>query len=126
MGETVVFTVTLTNSGTANATNVVLTDVIHPKLEERLADQLQGHGHYNAATRVWTVNVGVLAPNETVTVVITGMTSACRVPPANRALPYTITNMAMVRSRKAPRGVQRSDGGRVYFLPGEVPEPGTC
>ncbi len=30
MGETVVFTVTVKNSGTANATNVVLTDGIRP------------------------------------------------------------------------------------------------
>ncbi len=34
----------------------------------------KGTANYNAATRVWTVNVGVLGPNETVTVVITAKT----------------------------------------------------
>ena len=51
MGETVVFTVTVTNEGTANATDVVLTDVIHPKLENVTLTSTKGTTSYDPATR---------------------------------------------------------------------------
>jgi uncharacterized repeat protein (TIGR01451 family) len=121
-GETVVFTVTVTNRGNANATQTVITDVIHPKLENVTVTVSKGTGSYDATTRVWTANVGILAPNETVTVVITGMT--VRVPAAE--LPYTITNMATVDFLEgAPRNSNEVSVRVDYFLPGEIPEAST-
>ena len=121
-GETVVFTVTVTNRGNANATQTVITDVIHPKLENVTVTVSKGTGSYDATTRVWTANVGILAPNETVTVVITGMT--VRVPAAE--LPYTITNMATVDFLEgAPRNSNDVSVRVDYFLPGEIPEAST-
>jgi uncharacterized repeat protein (TIGR01451 family) len=125
-GETVVFTVTAMNQGTANANDVILTDVIHPKLEEVTLAASKGTTSYDAATRMWTVNVGTLAPNETVTVVITGKT--VRVPAAE--LPYQITNKATVTFREHEGHTQAHESNVVtvdvmYFLPGEVPEAST-
>lgn len=129
MGETVVFTVTLKNSGTANATNVVLTDGISPNLEEVSLTTSKGTASYNAATRVWTVNVGVLGPNETVTVVITAKTIRLAEIPTGKpeTLLYTITNMATVAfTEGAPRQSNEVTVDVYYFfMPNEVPEPGT-
>ena len=122
MGETVVFTVTVTNQGTANANDVVLTDVIHPKLEGVTLTSTKGETSYDPATRKWTVTVGLLAPNETVTVVIQGLT--VRVPASE--LPYQITNSAVVAFKEgAARESNQVTVDVVYHAPGEIPEPGT-
>ena len=122
MGETVVFTVTVTNDGTANATDVVLTDVIHPKLEGVTLTSTKGTASYDPATRKWTVVVGLLAPNETGTVVIKGVTA--RVPAAE--LPYQITNAAVVAFKEgAARESNQVTVDVVYYGPGEIPEAST-
>ena len=121
-GETLVFTVTVTNRGTANANDVIITDGIHPKLENVTLSSTKGTTSYDAATRMWTVNVGLLAPNETVTVVITGQ--SVRVPA--QELPYQITDTATVDFREgAPRNSNEVVVDVVYFQPGEVPEAST-
>lgn len=129
MGETVVFTITLKNSGTANATNVVLTDVISPKLEEVTLTASKGAASYDAATRMWTVEVGVLGPNEMVTVVITAKTVRLSEIPTGlpETLLYTVNNMATVAfTEGAPRQSNNVTVDVYYFIPpNEVPEPGT-
>jgi len=71
---------------------------------------------------MWTVNVGLLAPNETVTIVITGKTMRVEA----KDLPYQITNTAQVVFREgAPRNSNEVIVDVVYFLPGEVPEAST-
>jgi hypothetical protein len=68
------------------------------------------------------VTVGELAPAETVTVTING--TAANVPAEQ--LPYTIANEAVVSfTEGAPRTSNRVTVTVVYFLPGEIPEPGT-
>ncbi len=122
MGEAVVFTVTVANKGTANATNVIVTDAIHPKLEYVTLTSSKGTTSYDAATQMWTVNIGILAPNETVTIVISGL--AKRVD--NGDLPYKISNTAQVKfTEGAPRNSNEVLVDVVYFLPGEVPEAST-
>ena len=127
MGETVVFTVTVTNEGTATATNVVLTDAISDKLEGVSATSSKGTAHFDPATRKVTVNVGELAPGEVVKLVITGMTVRIQITSGMNLNPlYTIENLAVVaftegRSRES----NRVTVDVVYFMPGEIPEPGT-
>jgi uncharacterized repeat protein (TIGR01451 family) len=122
VGETVVFTVTVTNEGTANATDVVVTDVIHPRLESVTLATSKGTTSYDPATRKWTVVVGVLAPKEMVTVVITGVTA--KVP--GDELPYQITNTAVVGFKEgASRESNKVIVDVVHHFPGEIPEPGT-
>jgi uncharacterized repeat protein (TIGR01451 family) len=121
MGETVVFTITVTNEGTANATDVVLTDVIHPKLENVTLTSTKGTTSYDPATRKWTVVVGVLAPKETVTIVIKGV--AVRVPTAE--LPYQITNAAVVGFKEGAARESNKVTVDVVYTPPQIPEPGT-
>gem|GEM_PF-1771655 len=119
VGETVVFTVTVTNRGTANATDVVLSDVISTKLENVTLTTSKGTPSYDATTRQWTVNVGVLAPNETVTVNIKGMT-------VRQTPPYQIVNTAVVAFKEgAARQSNTVTVDVVYFFPGEIPEAST-
>ena len=122
MGETVVFTVTVTNRGTANANDVVITEPIDPKLEGATLTTSKGTASYNTATRVWTVNVGLLAPGETVTIVVTGKTARI----ADKDLPYQIGNTATVAFREGiARNSNRATVDVVYFFPGEIPEAST-
>jgi uncharacterized repeat protein (TIGR01451 family) len=122
VGESVVFTVTVTNDGTANATDVVLSDVIHPKLQDVTLTSTKGTASYDPATRKWTVTVGVMAPKETVTVVIKGLTVT--VPAAE--LPYQITNSAVVAFKEgAARESNLVTVDVVAFPPGEIPEAST-
>ena len=119
IGDSVVFTVTVTNQGNANATNVVITDPISATLEAVTVTSSKGTAIYDPATRIITVNIGTLAPGETVTVIIKGRTA--RITP-----PYQIINIAVVAfkegtSRQSPPATIDV----VDFFPGEVPEPGT-
>ena len=119
VGENVVFTVIVTNQGNANATNVVITDPISAMLEDVTVTTSKGTATFDAVTRIITVNIGTLAPNETVTIVIKGRTA--RVAP-----PYQIVNMAVVAFKEgAARQSNPVTVDVVYMLPGEVPEPGT-
>ena len=119
--ETLVFTVMVTNRGTANANDVVVTDAIHPRLDNVTLTSTKGSTSYDSVTRVWTVNVGVLAPNETVTIVIRGR--AVGVSQAD--LPYQITNMGTVAFLE---GVARNSNivvVDVLPVPTDIPEAGT-
>ena len=62
VGDTITFTVTLTNTGPASATNVSVTDLLPDGLSYAGASPNQGI--YDAPTGVWTV--GTLASNATV------------------------------------------------------------
>lgn len=123
MGETIVFTVTATNNGTATAHNVVVTDTIHPKLSGVTLTTSKGTASYDVATRVWTVLIGTLAPGESVTIVLTG-TSAVVIP---QELPYGITNTAILGYEEGSPRISNTVGVTVVGapLPSEIPEPGT-
>ena len=118
IGESVVFTVTVTNEGTANATDVVLTDTIHPMLEGVTLSTTKGTTSYDPATRMWTVSVGVLAPQETVAVVIKGKA-------ANGKTPYQITNSAVVAFKEGAARQSNIVTVDVVSFPSDIPEPGT-
>ena len=118
IGESVVFTVTVTNEGTANATDVVLTDTIHPMLEGVTLSTTKGTTSYDPATRMWTVSVGVLAPQETVAVVIKGKA-------ANGKTPYQITNSAVVAFKEGGARQSNIVTVDVVSFPSDIPEPGT-
>ena len=118
VGETIVFTVKVTNEGTANATDVVVTDMIHPMLVEVTVSSSKGTTSYDPATRGWTVNVGVLAPQETVTVTITGKA-------ASGKTPYQITNSAVVGFKEGESRQSNIVTVDVVSFPSDIPEPGT-
>jgi uncharacterized repeat protein (TIGR01451 family) len=122
-GESLVFTVTVTNRGTANANDVVITDVIHQRLESVTLTASRGTTSYDSGARMWTVTVGLLAPNDAVTIVITGRTVRVEA----HELPYQVTNMATVVFREHQGHQQAHESNVVvidvvYFFPDEIPE----
>lgn len=80
VGETITFTVTLTNNGPQDATGVQLTDQLPPSFTFIAATTSQGT--YNPATGLWTV--GPLANGATVTLTIDAVV-ATAAPSVNRA-----------------------------------------
>ncbi len=123
--ETIVFTVRVTNSGTANASNVVITDMIHPKLVNVTATTTQGTAVYDSVTRMLTVTVGELAPGAEVVVTITGKTAPVA-PGTKVPFEYLITNAATVSfAEGAPRESNEVSVTVRALAPEEIPEPGT-
>jgi uncharacterized repeat protein (TIGR01451 family) len=119
--ESLLFTVTVTNRGTANATNVLLTDPIHPKLENLTFTASKGTVSYDSTTRLLTVNVGVLSPAETVTINIRGR--AVGAPKSE--LPYQITDMATVAFQEGAARNSNLVTVDVLRPPAEIPEAST-
>jgi uncharacterized repeat protein (TIGR01451 family) len=118
-GDPIVFTVTLKNNGTANATGVKITDTVHPKLENVQVATTKGVASYDPATRLASVDVGVLAPAEVVIVTISGTAASAD------QLPYDITNTATV---SFDQGTPRTSNQVVVTVdapPFVIPEPGT-
>ncbi len=121
-GDPVVFTVTLRNEGTAAATNVVVTDQVPPRLDAVTVSASKGAVVYDSVTRLVTLTVGQLNPGETVILTIKGKAAYVKA----SETPYTLNNEAVVSfTEGAPRTSNRVTVTVVYFLPGEVPEPGT-
>jgi uncharacterized repeat protein (TIGR01451 family) len=72
VGDTVTFTVSVTNEGPAEATNVQLTDALPDGLDYESDDPSQGS--FNASTGVWTV--GTLADGASATLELSATVSA--------------------------------------------------
>ena len=118
-GESVVFTVTLRNDGTAAATNVVVTDLVPPRLDAVIVTATKGTAVYDPVTRLITLTVGQLNPAETVTTTVSGKA-------ASVGSTYTLVNEAVVSfSEGAPRTSNRVTVTVQSVPPGEIPEPGT-
>lgn len=122
MGDPIVFTVTVRNDGTATATNVVVTDQVPTRLDAVAVSTTKGSAVYDTTTRLVTVTIGQLAPAETVIITVKG--NAARVQASET--PFPLNNEAVVHfTEGAPRTSNLVTVMVVYFLPGEIPEPGT-
>ena len=73
-GDTVTFDITVTNNGTANATNVDLTDLIPSGLTATVNNGGITQGSYDATTGLWTI--GSLANGASATLTIEGIVNA--------------------------------------------------
>ncbi len=123
--ETLTYKVTVINNGTATANNVVVTDEISPRLYDAVVTATKGMVSYDAATRVWSVAVGELAPGEQVVVTITAktepVTSSMHVP-----FSYDLTNVATVSFTEGTARDSNEVTVRVRAMaPEDIPEPGT-
>ncbi len=121
-GDPVIFTVTVRNDGPAAATNVVVSDQVPPKLNDVTVTATRGAVAYDPVTRLATLNVGQLNPGESAVMTIRGTAAYV---PANET-PYQIKNTAVVSfTEGAPRQSNEVIVTVKYFMPGEIPEPGT-
>lgn len=66
VGDTITFTITLSNNGPDTATNVTVQDLLPAGLSVVTATPSQGN--YNSGTGVWTVGTVTLAPARTLTI----------------------------------------------------------
>ena len=72
-GTTLKYTITVTNAGPSDATNVVVTDALDPALlTPTYTVAINGGGPSAPAAWTGSVNLGTLSPGDTVDVVITG------------------------------------------------------
>ncbi len=118
----VTFTITVTNRGNANATGVVVSDVIDENLENVSVSSDTGTASYDESTRTATVDLGTLAPQQVA--IITIRASAKNVSAA--MLPLDIPNTAtLIFDQGNPRQSNEVVVTVVYFLPGEIPEGNT-
>ena len=118
----VTFTITATNRGNANATGVMVTDVIDENLENVSVSADTGTATYDEDTRTVTANLGTLAPQQVA--IITVKARAKNV--SESLLPLDIHNTAtLIFDQGNPRQSNDATVTVVYFLPGEVPEGNT-
>lgn len=99
VGDTITFTVTVTNNGPNTAHSVKLTDSFPVSPELTYVSATTSQGSYNAGTGVWTVgtvNVGA-ANKQTLTI-----TATVNRPATPGALPATLTNTATVTGVDEP------------------------
>jgi uncharacterized repeat protein (TIGR01451 family)/fimbrial isopeptide formation D2 family protein len=93
VGDTITFTVTVTNNGPSIAHNVEITDTFPSSSELTFLSATPSQGSYDSGTGVWTVgtvNVGA-ANKKTLT-----LTARVNAPATPGAIPATLTNTATV------------------------------
>ena len=98
VGDTITFTVTLTNNGPNTAHNVKLTDTFPVSAELTYVGATPSQGSYNAGTGIWTVGTVAVGAANAQTLTITATVNA----PTPPALPATLTNTATVTGADEP------------------------
>ncbi len=91
-GETVTFTITVTNKGTAAAPNVTVTDTINPPLIFVSASATQGS--FTVTGNVVRFTIGTVNPGQIITLTVVTRVSPDAQPPLD------ITNLAMLNNGK--------------------------
>jgi uncharacterized repeat protein (TIGR01451 family) len=84
VGDTITYTITVTNDGPNDATNVIVRDIVPPQVRVRSSSRTEGS--YDPATGIWTV--GTIPAGATETLIITVVVTSPN-PKANTA---TITH----------------------------------
>jgi large repetitive protein len=114
VGDTITFTVTVTNNGPNTAHNVQLTDTFPVSAELTYVTATPSQGSYDAGTGVWTVgtvNVGA-ANKQTLTI-----TATVNAPTTAGALPATQTNTATVTGAGEPDPNPGNNTGTATLTP---------
>jgi len=97
VGDTITFTVTVTNIGPNTAHNVKLTDSFPVSPELTYVSASPGQGAYDAGTGIWTVGTVGVGAVKTLTI-----TATVNAPATPGALPATLTNRATVTGVDEP------------------------
>jgi uncharacterized repeat protein (TIGR01451 family)/LPXTG-motif cell wall-anchored protein len=93
-GEIVVWTITVTNPGSINATNIILVDNMPAVVEIQSVTATNGSITFNGQQVTYTQ--AVLSPGETVTLTITTRVRD------DAVLPFTLTNSATITNSENP------------------------
>jgi len=114
VGDTITFTITVTNNGPSIAHSVEITEKFPPSSELTYLSATPSQGSYNAGTGLWTVgtvNVGA-ANKQTLT-----LTAKVNAPSTSDAVPATLTNSATVTKADEPDPNPGNNTGTVSETP---------
>ena len=112
VGDTITFTVTVTNNGPNIAHNVKLTDSFPVSAELTCVSAMPSQGSYTAGTGIW--DVGTVGVGATKTLAITATVNA---PTTAGALPATQTNTATVTGADEPDPNPGNNTGTATLTP---------
>ncbi len=114
VGDTITFTVTVSNNGPNTAHNVKLTDSFPVSAELTYVSATPSQGSYNAGTGVWTVGTVAVGAANKQTLTITATVNA---PTTAGALPATQTNTATVTGADEPDPNPGNNTGTATLTP---------
>ena len=115
VGDIVVFTIDVINPNPVAIGNVVVGDVLSPLVDYLSASVPRGSFSYDAGARTWTLNLGVMGPEERLTLTITARVNERAQPP------NTLLNTAVLTSSL---GITQSNTTNTLIVPGELPGTG--
>ena len=104
VGQNLIYTVTVSNGGPSNSTNVQVVDTLPAGVSFISAVASQGTGCNNVANTV-TCDLGTIAPNQSATITITVLVDLALNPGGSTI----ITNTATVTSTEDPQGPQTEE-----------------
>ena len=115
VGDIVVFTIDVINPNPVAISNVVVGDALSPLVDYLSASVPRGSFSYDASTRMWTLNLGAMGPEERLTLTITTRVNERAQPP------NTLLNTAVLTSGL---GITQSNTTNTLIVPGELPGTG--
>jgi uncharacterized repeat protein (TIGR01451 family) len=115
VGDIVVFTIDVINPNPVAISNVVVGDALSPLVDYLSASVPRGSFSYDAGTRMWTLNLGAMGPEERLTLTITTRVNERAQPP------NTLLNTAVLTSSL---GITQSNTTNTLIVPGELPGTG--
>ncbi len=117
IGDTVNYTINVRNPNNAVMTDAVALDVLDYRLDYVNAVPQKGSVSYDAGSRTVRIELGDLAPNETVSVIVTVRINN------NAQAPDRIANVADVIASNV-NGATRSNSANIQVIPDEIPTTG--
>lgn len=114
-GDIVVFTIEVINPNPVSLSNVSVSDALSPLVDYLSASVPRGSFSFDAGSRVWTLTLGTLEPNERLTFTITARVNEQAQPP------NTILNTAVLTTSQ---GVTQSNTTTTLLVPGNLPGTG--
>ncbi len=114
-GDIVVFTIEVINPNPVSLSGVRVSDALSPLVDYLSARVPRGVFSFDAASRVWTLNLGTMAPNERIVFTITARVNERAQPPS------TLLNTAVLTSSQ---GVTQSNTVTTLIIPRDLPGTG--
>lgn len=115
VGDILIFTIEIVNPNPVTIGDVVVSDALSPMVDYVSADVSRGEFSFDSGARAWTLFLGVMAPNERVTIAITVRVNERAQPP------NALLNTAVLTSSQ---GMTQSNTTNTLIVPKRLPETG--
>lgn len=114
-GDIVIFAIEVINPNPVSLSNVTVSDALSPLVDYVSASVPRGTFSFDPSSRVWTLTLGTMAPNERLTFTITARVNEQAQPP------NTLLNTAVLTTS---RGVTQSNTTNTLIVPRALPGTG--